>query len=100
METVDRVTRKSLPLSPRDLRDLQTLRGSAPHRAALSDLAGAQLDEGSSEAAVLHAVWAAGMRALIDRVEDEGYVEMAADLDRASRQAAARRRRPTWADEE
>lgn len=97
---VDKPTRKSLPLTSRDLSDLGTLRGSASHRVALSDLAGEVVTEGSSDAAVLHAVWEAGIKAVRDRVEDEGYTEMAKTRDVRTDRAAARRRRPAWADDE
>lgn len=99
MDTMDRATRKSVPLTPRDLRDLSVLRGDAAHRSALSELASATVTEGSSEAFVLHAVWEAGVRAVRERVEEEGYAQMAADLDSAARKASARRRRPAWTDE-
>ncbi len=99
MEITDRPTRKSLPLSERDLRDLSVLRRSPSHRAALADLAGSSISETSSEAAVLHAVWEAGVKAVLERVEEAGYEEMAAERDVATRKAVARRRRPGWADE-
>lgn len=92
-------TRKSLPLSSRDLRDLTALRRSPAHRAVLADLAGTPVSEASSEAALLHAVWEAGLQAVRERVEDAGYAELAAERDTATLKAVARRRRPTWADE-
>ncbi|MFT4189647.1 MAG: hypothetical protein QM621_13860 [Aeromicrobium sp.] len=99
MDTVQRSTRKSLPLTERDVRELAALRASASHRAALMDLSGVDLTEGSSEAAVLHAVWEAGLKAVLERLEDAGYAEMAAERDQDRHQRVARRRRPEWADE-
>lgn len=101
METVDsqRGTRKSLPLSERDLRDLAVLRGSTAHRAALSRLAHSEVTEASSEAAMLHAVLEAGIKAVQELVESEGYAQIAAEDAAEERQAVARRRRPSWADE-
>ena len=91
--------RKSLPLTLRDLRDIAKLRESEAHRAALSRLADHLVTESSSEAAVLHAIVEAGIKAVTEEVEAKGYAQMAADLDAATRRAAARRRRPAWADE-
>jgi len=33
------------------------------------------------------------------QAEEEGYAQMAEQMETASRQAVARRRRPVWADE-
>lgn len=94
-----RPVRKSLPLSPRDLRDIEMLRGSYAHRSALSDLSTESVDESSSEAVVLHAIWEAGMNAVREAVEEGEYARMAEDYDMSARKAVARRRRPAWADE-
>jgi hypothetical protein len=100
MDTLNRSnTRKSLPLSERDLHDLALMRGSVAHRAALSRLADVDVNEDSSEAALLHAVMEAGIRAVAQQVEAAGYAELAAGMDTANRKSTARRRRPTWADE-
>lgn len=99
METVSRPTRKSLPLSERDLRELATLRNSPSHQAALDALAGSNIKDASSEAAVLHAVWEAGLNAVLERVEEQGYQQMAAERDLGARKAVSRRRQPLWADE-
>jgi hypothetical protein len=101
MDTADhvRATRKSLPLSERDLRDLAVLRGSEAHREALSRLAHVAVTESSSEAVMLQAVLEAGIKAVAQLVEAEGYVRIAAEASSENRQAVARRRRPTWADE-
>lgn len=99
METLHRPTRKSLPLTARDLEDLSKIRHSVVHRAALADLVEAPVSESASEASVLQAVFEAGLRAVRHQVEEAGYAQLAAEMDAASRQASARRRRPAWADE-
>ncbi|MFF1821924.1 hypothetical protein ACFVWG_31755 [Kribbella sp. NPDC058245] len=101
METVDRspVTRKSLPLSGRDLRDLAVLRGSEAHRAALAELTHVQISETTSEAVLLQTVLEAGLKAVADLVEADGYARIALEIVPENRQAVARRRRPSWADE-
>ena len=96
MRTV--VTRKSLPLSERDLEELARLRDSAVHRAALHTLAGVDASR-LSEAALLKAVMDIGFSTLLEQVEFAGYSTIAAETDAATRQAVARRRRPSWADE-
>jgi hypothetical protein len=66
----------------------------------LAELADTSLSETSSEAAVLHATWEAGMQAVLQRVEDAGYAQMATEREPvAERKAVVRRRRPTWAGE-
>lgn len=100
MGTAERATRKSLPLTPSDVDHLAMLRASAEHREALSDLAGSVVSERSSEAALLHAVWEVGMKAVQERVEEEGYAQLAEERDTSRRKSVARRRRPTWADDE
>ena len=92
------VTRKSLPLSERDLEELERLRESAVHRDALRILTGVD-SRGLSEAALLKAVMDIGFNALLEQVEISGYAAIAAETDVVARQAVARRRRPSWADE-
>lgn len=100
METLHRTAaRKSLPLTMRDLEDLAKLRGSAAHRAALAQLVEAEVGDEASEASLLHAVLEAGMRAVRHQVEESGYAQIAAEMNPARRQASARRRRPSWAEE-
>jgi hypothetical protein len=94
--------RKSLPLTERDLADLERLRGQTPERDALAELAGIEV-ESVTEAALLHMIFAAGLRAIRERVEERAYASAAADRQ-ASGEAdesrrIARRRRPAWADE-
>jgi hypothetical protein len=95
--------RKSLPLTERDLADLARLRGQTPERDALCELAGIAV-ESVTEAALLHMIFAAGLRAIREKAEEHAYASAAADR-LASGEAAeirriARRRRPTWADQE
>ena len=100
MKTLHRpAARKSLPLSAKDLEDIAKLRGSAAHRSALSHLIDTDVSGDTSEASLLHAVLEAGLRAVQQQVEEEGYAQIAADIDVSARQASARRRRPSWADE-
>jgi hypothetical protein len=95
--------RKSLPLTERDLSDLKRLRAETPERAALSDLTGVAV-ESVTEAALLHMIFTAGLRAISEKAEERAYAAEAADR-RASGEAdesrrIARRRRPAWADED
>lgn len=96
--------RKSLPLTERDLADLERLRGQTPERDALADLAGVVVVEGVTEAALLHMIFTAGLRAIQEKAEELAYASAAADR-LASGEAneirrIARRRRPSWADED
>jgi hypothetical protein len=95
--------RKSLPLTERDLADLERLRGQTPERDALVELSGVAV-ESVTEAALLHMIFAAGLRAIRERAEEHAYASAAADR-LASGEAdeirrIARRRRPVWADED
>jgi ectoine hydroxylase-related dioxygenase (phytanoyl-CoA dioxygenase family) len=96
--------RKSLPLTERDLVDLERLRGHSPEREALAELAGVVVVETVTEAALLHMIFAAGLRAIHEKAEERAYASAAADrlasgeADEARR--IARRRRPAWTDEE
>ncbi|HTU06398.1 MAG TPA: hypothetical protein VMG13_12665 [Trebonia sp.] len=96
--------RKSLPLTERDLADIARLRGETPERQALSELTGAVVVESVAEAALLHMIFEAGLRAIRERAEEQAYASAAAD--RAASGAAdeirqiARRRRPAWSGED
>jgi hypothetical protein len=95
--------RKSLPLTGRDLADLERLRGQTPEREALADLTGGVAVESVAEAALLHMIFTAGLRAIRERAEELAYASAAADR-LASGEAAeirqiARRRPPAWVDE-
>ena len=95
--------RKSLPLTERDLANLERLRGQTPERDALSDLTGVVV-EGVTEAALLHMIFTAGLRAIREKAEELAYTSAAADrltsgeADEIRR--IARRRRPVRADED
>lgn len=94
------VRRPSLPLTANDEAELVRLREEPQYRQALQQLSGAPVGEGSTtEAALLHAIFAAGLTAVKESAEEAGYAVMAAEQD-AQRQMEARRRGPTWADEE
>jgi hypothetical protein len=93
--------RKPLPLTNRDLEDLDRLRVPGPERIALADLSGAPLEGQVTESVLLHAVFAAGIRAVREAAEASAYGEAALDR-RASEEEdrqIARRRRPSWAGE-
>jgi hypothetical protein len=96
--------RKSLPLTERDLADIARLRGETPERQALAELTGAVVVESVAEAALLHMIFEAGLRAIRERAEERAYASAAADRV-ASGEAAeirriARRRPPTWSGED
>jgi hypothetical protein len=95
--------RKSLPLTERDLADLERLRGQTPERDALSALAGVAV-EGVTEAALLHMIFTAGLRTIRKKAEELAYASAAADRFTSGEaeeiRRIARRRRPGWADED
>lgn len=95
--------RKSLPLTERDLADLERLRGRTPERDALSDLAGVVV-EGVTDAALLHMIFTAGLQAIREKAEELAYASAAAERLNSGEaeeiRRIARRRRPAWADED
>ena len=73
------VRRAGLPLTERDLVDLETIR-NAPEREAVGRAAETELPSGDlTEAALLHAVFTAGLRALRRAIDDVGYAQLADD---------------------
>ena len=94
--------RKSLPLTKRDLADLERLRRQTPERDALADLSGVAV-ESVTEAALLRMIFAAGLRAIREKAEERAYASAAADRlasgEADENRRIARRRRPAWADE-
>ncbi len=94
--------RTPLPLTARDLADLAKLREPGPEREALSALATALPDGDVSEALLVHAVFVAGLRAVREAAETASYEADAPDRHARTDadRAAARRRRPSWADED
>lgn len=95
--------RKSLPLTERDLADLERLRAPGPERELLSELAGVKV-ESVTEAALLNIIFAAGLRSIREQAEERAYASAAAERfasgDAAEIRRIARRRRPSWADED
>jgi hypothetical protein len=93
------LVRKSLPMSVSDLEAVALIQGSEHHRAVLMDLSWQPLGPDSSEARYLRALLAAGIAAVRERVESEGYATIAAGQDPDLSRRAARRRQPSWAHE-
>ena len=95
--------RKSLPLTERDLTDLERLRGQTPELDALAELAGMEV-QSVTEAALLHMIFAVGLRDIRERTEERAYTTAAADRlasgESAESRLIARRRRPAWANED
>jgi hypothetical protein len=95
--------RKTLPLTERDLADLARLRQDTPERQALAVLAGTKV-ESVTEAALLHMIFAEGLRAIREKAEEHAYASAAADRlasgEAAEIRRTARRRRPGWADQD
>lgn len=100
-ETV--VRRPNLPLTARDENDLQQLRASVGFRRALQRVAPGQPDAEADlgEAVLLHAVFQAGLAAIRQAAEEDGYRQLAAQRagEATERRAIARRRSPRWASE-
>ena len=97
------VRRPSLPLTEADELELTRIKQSPQVREALGYLIDVPLGDGPvTEGALLHAVFEAGLGAVRSAIEEAGYAMIAREQARESveRQEAARRRRPTWADEE
>jgi hypothetical protein len=88
--------RKSLPLTERDLDELERLHGPTPERDALFDLAGVAV-ESVTEAALLHMIFS-------EKAEEHAYAAAAAERlasgETQENRQAERRRRPAWADED
>jgi hypothetical protein len=97
-------TRKSLPLTEKDLADIARLRAETPEREALSEMAGIVIAESVAEAALLRMIFEAGLRAIREKAEESAYASAAEDR-LASGEAdeirrIARRRRPAWVTED
>ncbi|MFF1878627.1 hypothetical protein [Leifsonia sp. NPDC058230] len=85
--------RLSVPLTARDLADLDLIRNSPERLDALpGDV------DASSEASLVHAVFIAGLERLREAAEAAGYAAYAADPEfqeyRAARRAGGERQRP------
>ncbi|MBV9097267.1 MAG: hypothetical protein JO079_04330 [Frankiaceae bacterium] len=96
------VRRPALPLTARDERDLATLRRETPEREALARLAGEAVPADASEGLLLHTLLAVALARVREEVEANGYAELAAQRtgEASERRAVARRRPPSWANEE
>ncbi|HEV2374133.1 MAG TPA: hypothetical protein VGS19_18500 [Streptosporangiaceae bacterium] len=94
--------RTPLPLTVRDLEDLQKLKEPGPEREALSSLAEVALAGEVSEALLVHAVFVAGLRAIREAAEERAYMEAAYERSESAEQdyRIAHRRRQSWADED
>jgi hypothetical protein len=96
-------TRKSLPLSEKDLADIARLREETPEREALSEMAGVVV-ESVAEAALLRMIFEAGLRAIREKAEERAYASAAEDRlasgEADETRRIARRRRPAWVDED
>jgi hypothetical protein len=88
--------RKSIPLTPRDLADLELIRRSPAARAALA------VAEDASEAAILHGILALGIGEAMKVALDVGYEQLAVsyqhDPDEAAARDAMRERRRVRSD--
>lgn len=94
------VRRPSVSLTAQDEADLAALKESAELPEILGRLVGLPIDPRSAtESALLLALLRAGIHAVQDEVADLAYEQLAPNVNLEARQAVARRRRPTWADE-
>ena len=95
------VRRPSLPLTAADEAQLEVLRETASHRKALAQLSRQDFPDGRDvrESVLLHAVFEAGLAAVRQLAEAEGYEQLASEYaaDDPTRRRLSRRRRPTWA---
>ena len=94
-------TRKSLPLTEKDLADIARLRQQTPEREALCEMVGVVVGESVAEAALLRMIFEAGLRAISEKAEERAYASAAEDRlaggEAAEIRRIARRRRPAWA---
>ena len=95
------VRRPSLPLTASDEEQLAALRETASYRTALARLSRQEFpDDGDvRESVLLHAVFEAGLAAVRQLAEAEGYEQLANEYaaEDANRRRLSRRRRPAWA---
>ena len=91
--------RHSLPLSEMDLAVLAMIRNSQAHKEALESLIDFRFFPETSEAALLHAVFEAGIHALNREIEVAGYAQIAATQSAEERKELARSRPPSWVEE-
>lgn len=95
------VRRPSLPLTAQDEQDLALVREVGFHNDTMSERSGERVGADATESSLLHAIFRIGLKTFLDEIAAQGYAELAADkeyMDEMRR--IARRRRPSWADEE
>jgi hypothetical protein len=84
--------------------DISTLLNSSFYQVALEGLSGVKIvGHDVSESALLHAIFEAGMSAVKESAELAGYAQIAAKQSKptlAQDRKDARRRQPSWAEEE
>ncbi|MPZ62905.1 MAG: hypothetical protein GEU93_16750 [Propionibacteriales bacterium] len=88
-------TRKSIPLTPEDISDVDLLRKQDAYREALQAVAGIELSAHPSEADAVHALVVAGRAVLKEQMMQTGYAAVAAgktDEDEKITRAASRRK--------
>jgi hypothetical protein len=97
------VRRTSLPLTAQNERDLSKVRESSAYQMALEQLSDIKIIKlKMSEAALLNAIFEAGIPAVRQKAELAGYAEIAAaqsESELSQQRSESRRRRPHWADE-
>lgn len=95
------VRRPNLPITAKDEAGIDLIRSSPQHRRALDLLAPTTPSLGGNvgESVLLHAIFEAGINAVLRSAEEDGYAEMAAQRSDEDQRSAARRRTPSWAHE-
>jgi hypothetical protein len=101
--TSGRIARRAtLPLTESDLADLERMKSDRVLRAALDELTSGDLGSADvTESALIHAIWAIGIRAIRDHAETAGYLDLAASFtteELQERRHYATRNRSSWAD--
>ena len=97
------VRRPSLPLTAADEDGLADIRQSPELLTNLRSIAGVEIDlRSATESALLQAIFRAGLNSVREAAVQSGYAELGAQMQAAStqRRETARRRQPTWVDEE
>ena len=96
--------RTSLPLTEQNESDISTLLESSVYQRALEELSGRKIvDHEISTSALLHAVFEAGLSAVKKSAEMDGYAQIAEGISRNTfdqQHKQARRRTPSWSEEE
>jgi hypothetical protein len=95
--------RKSLPLTERDLAELDRLRQQTPERAALARLCGANVID-VTESSLLHTIFIVGLHVIREQAEEDAYATAAVDRlasgEADETRRTAQRRRPSRTDED